>query len=463
MTVDPPVGPGPDGWDADIHPFPSGWPAPTRRLATQRWLVDAVIRQVGVDWDQGRTRYIGNAGGTDAEVDFGQARERIAKLADIERVFATLGMRRERLADAAIAAGHDVTARKHAFIASLLWGAAEWTFFVSPEQVRRAETANRHKLRCYDLWMGRAPHPVRRIRVPYGRGSLSGVLHLPPGVTGPVPCVLHVGGMDSFKEHAVLMSGDRYLDRGIARFLVDLPGQGEAVLEGAFIGRTNMVEAGLAALEVLRQQPDIDGTRLGITGVSFGSWWATQIAAHAPGLAGTAVWAVVHEAGLESIFEQVSPTFKARFMAMAGYVDEDAFDAFARRWTLADDAPRVTHPYLVIAGEDDELSPIGHTYRLVDRVAGPRELVVYRGERHSIGGGPAARLGPNAMDLAADWFADRFAGRETTERVTVVDVTGHEATEPLAPWLADAIARTDATLDDLSGARGRASGQAAGA
>lgn len=463
MTVDPPVGPGPDGWDADIHPFPSGWPAPTRRLATQRWLVDAVIRQVGVDWDQGRTRYIGNAGGTDAEVDFGQARERIAKLADIERVFATLGMRRERLADAAIAAGHDVTARKHAFIASLLWGAAEWTFFVSAEQVRRAEAANRHKLRCYDLWMGRAPHPVRRIRVPYGRGSLSGILHLPPGATGPVPCVLHVGGMDSFKEHAVLMSGDRYLDRGIARFLVDLPGQGEAVLDGAFIGRTNMVEAGLAALEVLRQQPDIDGTRLGLTGVSFGSWWATQIAAHAPGLAGTAVWAVVHEAGLESIFEQVSPTFKARFMAMAGYVDEDAFDAFARRWTLADDAPRVTHPYLVIAGEDDELSPIGHTYRLVDHVAGPRELVVYRGERHSIGGGPAARLGPNAMDLAADWFADRFAGRDTTERVTVVDVTGHEATEPLAPWLADAIARTDATLDDLSGARGRASGQAAGA
>ncbi len=441
--------PGPDGWDADIHPFPAGWPAPTRRMSAQRWLVDAVIRQVGPDWDQGRTRYIGNAGGTAAEIDFGQARERITKLADMERVFATLGMRRERLAEAAIAAGHDVTARAHAFIAALLWGSAEWTFFVSPEQVRRAELANQHKLRCYDLWMGRAPHPVRRLRVPYGRGSLSGILHLPAGATGPVPCVLHVGGMDSFKEHAVLMSGDRYLDRGIARFLVDLPGQGEAVLDGAFIGRTNMVEAGLASLEVLRAQPDIDATRLGLTGVSFGSWWATQIAAHAPDLAGTAVWAVVHEAGLQSIFEEVSPTFKARFMAMAGYVDEDAFDAFARRWSLADEAPGVTHPYLVLAGEDDELSPIRNTYRLVDQVAGARELVVYRGERHSIGGGPAARLGPNAMDLAADWFADRFAGRPTEERVTVVDVTGQTASEPLRPWLADALARAATPLEDL--------------
>ncbi|MBX3031717.1 MAG: alpha/beta hydrolase [Chloroflexi bacterium] len=449
MPADPMTHPGSDGWDADIHPFPAGWPAPTRRMSEQRWLVDAVIRQVGVDWDQGRTRYIGNAGGVDAEIDFGQARERITKLADVERVFATLGARRERLAEAAIAAGHDVTARKHAFIASLLWGAAEWTFFASPEQVRRAEVANQHKRRCHDLWMERAPHPVRRIRVPYGRGSLSGILHLPPNADGPVPCVLHVGGMDSFKEHAVLMSGDRYLDRGIARFLVDLPGQGEAVLDGAFIGRTNMVEAGLASLEVLRQQPDIDASRLGLTGVSFGSWWATQIAAHAPDLAGTAVWAVVHEAGLEHIFEQVSPTFKARFMAMAGYVDEDAFDAFARRWRLDDEATRVTHPYLVLAGEDDELSPIEHTYRLLDRVPGPRELVVYRGERHSIGGGPAARLGPNAMDLAADWFADRFAGRPTEERVTVVDVTGQTATEPLEPWLASAIARMDPALDDL--------------
>jgi len=199
MPLDQMTQPGPDGWDADSHPFPTGWPAPTRRMSAQRWLVDAVIRQVGVDWDQGRTRYIGNAGGTDAEIDFGQARERIAKLADIERVFATLGMRRERLAEAAVAAGHHVTARKHAYIASLLWGAAEWTFFVSPEQVRRAEVANQHKLRCYDLWMEHAPHPVRRIRVPYGRGSLSGILHLPPNASGPVPCVLHVGGMDSFK------------------------------------------------------------------------------------------------------------------------------------------------------------------------------------------------------------------------------------------------------------------------
>ena len=79
--------PGPDGWDIGSNPTPEEWPAPVRRFTEQRWLVDAAIRTIGIDWDQGRTRYIGNAGGVAAEGDFARAREQITKLADVERVF----------------------------------------------------------------------------------------------------------------------------------------------------------------------------------------------------------------------------------------------------------------------------------------------------------------------------------------------------------------------------------------
>jgi dienelactone hydrolase len=430
--------PGPDGWEAGFHALPPGWPAMTRRLRDQRWLVDATISQVGVDWDQGRTRYIGAAGGLDAEPDFARVRETVRKLADIEPAFAAGARRRETRARAAQERGHPVPARTHAFIASILWGAAEWTFFLDRAAARRADEHNARKLACYDQWLALAPHPVRRLRIPYGDGSLSAVLHLPVGADearGSIPATLHVGGMDSFKEHAVAMLGDRFLQRGIARLIFDGPGQGEAILEGAFVSRRNMVDAGLAALEVLGAQPEIDPSRIGVTGVSFGSWWATQIAAHASQVAATAVWAVVHEPGLESIFEVATPTFKARFMAMAGFVDEDAFDAFARRWTLDEDAPRVTHPYLVVAGEEDELSPIVHTYRLLGRVAGQRQLILYRGERHSVGGGAAARLGPNHLDAVADWLADRFAGRPVEEDATIVETTGQAGSRPLDTWL----------------------------
>jgi dienelactone hydrolase len=439
--------PGPDGWAVGFHPRPAGWPAPTRRLTEQLWAVDAAIRQIGVDWDQGRTRYIGAAGGLDAEPDFARVRAAVTKLSDLERVFAAEAVRRERRARDAIAAGLHVSARSHGFIAALLYGAAEWTFFLTPAAARQAHEHNASKLVCYDLWMERAPHPVRRLRIPYGTGSLSAVLHLPPGSDGArdeVPAVLHVGGMDSFKEHAVAMVGDRYLQRGIARLLFDGPGQGEAIFDGAWVSRTNMIDAGLAALDVLAGQPEIDASRLGVTGVSFGSWWATQIAAHAPDLRATAVWAVAHDNGLHSIFEEATPTFKARFMAMAGYVDEAAFDAFARRWDLDGDAAAIRSPYLVIAGEDDELSPIGSTYRLLDRMPAQRRLVLYRGERHSVGGGPASRLGPSHLDAAADWFVERFDDRPLVEDVTVVETSGQVAVHPLREWLPSALARLEA-------------------
>lgn len=428
--------------DADLafRAKPAGWPAPTRRFTEQRWAIDAAISQIGIDWDQGRTRYIGGAAAGSAEADFNQARLSINKLADVERVFSDLARKRDAAARRELHDGHPVAARSHAFVAALLWGTAEWTFFISASASARAQECSANKSSSLDLWMAHAPHPVRRLRVPYGGGSLSAILHLPEsahGARGTVPAVLHVGGMDSFKEHAVAMVGDRYLQRGIARLVFDGPGQGEAIFDGAFVSRSNMVEAGLAAIEVLRAQPEIDASRIGISGVSFGSWWATQIAAQAD-VRATAVWAVCHQNGLHDIFEVATPTFKARFMAMAGYVDEDAFDIFARAWSIDDDAARVARPYLVIAGEDDELSPIEHTYRLLRRMPAPRRLMLYRGERHSIGGGPAARLGPNHLDAAADWFVDRFDDRPLVEDVTIVETSGQTRMAALDGWLSEA-------------------------
>ena len=127
---------------------------------------------------------------------------------------------------------------------------------------------------------------------------------------------------------------------------------------------------------------------------------------------------------MRSIFESASPTFKARFMAMAGMTDEARFDVFARSLDLRSIAGGIDRPFLAIAGEDDELSPLEHTIDLLRRVTGPAAVVVYRGERHSIGGAPSARLGPNHIDLAADWLAACFAGRPVASTFTTVEPDG---------------------------------------
>ena len=63
-------------------------------------------------------------------------------------------------------------------------------------------------------------------------------------------------------------------------------------------------------------------------------------------------------------------------MYMAGYEDEAKFDRFAEGFRL--NGAEVKSPYLVLAGEDDELSPIKSTYQLFDEIHMPKKLVVYR-------------------------------------------------------------------------------------
>jgi alpha-beta hydrolase superfamily lysophospholipase len=247
-----------------------------------------------------------------------------------------------------------------------------------------------------------------------------------------VACIVQVGGMDSFKEHLVAMEGDPLLAAGVARLTFDGPGQGESVTRGLWVTATNFMDAGRAVVDWLRSRPEIDTARIGVSGVSFGSFWATQFASAVPGLIGAAVMLVVHESGMYDVFESVSPTFKSRFMYMSGLSDDEAaFDAFARTMSLDNVAADVRCPFLVVAGEEDDLSPIESTWRLLRGVTGPKRLVLYQGERHGISGGPAAIKGPDRDATIVEWFLDRVAGRAMSDELHFVDTEGRVHVSPL--------------------------------
>ena len=103
----------------------------------------------------------------------------------------------------------------------------------------------------------------------------------------------------------------------------------------------------------------------GVTGVSFGSFFGTIMAAHEPRIAATAVMSTCLEPGCHTIFEEASPTFKKRFMWMANYTDEGKFDEFVKTLTWEGHAEKIRGPYLVVAGEADELSPLEYTERMI--------------------------------------------------------------------------------------------------
>src|SRR5205814_1553772 len=231
------------------------------------------------------------------------------------------------------------------------------------ENSEQNRTYNRKKRECYTHYARLADHHVEAawIRLPDGH-SLPAWFHLPPGHRGGrVPVVIAIPGMDSFKEMSDALYGDRWLSRGMAVLALDGPGQYESpVLE------------------------------IGLAGNSFGSFFGTIAAAHEPRLRAIAVSAVCHEPGFHTIFEEASPTFKMRSMYMSGISDEAKFDELRKTMTWEGHAELIHSPYLCVAGEHEELSPLIHTERLLTALKGPKRFVVYQDSRHSVGNVPSA-------------------------------------------------------------------------
>lgn len=380
-----------------------------RRFDEQRWLLDNVIRANGIDWDQPRSLYLNAPCGVEANADFAGIRERVKKMEDIGPAFAAVARRREAKGRAAEEAGRTVTARDNYFMAAIHWAAAQWPYDDNDDG---NIAGNERKRACYTRYAALADHHVEAAWIPFRGKAIPAWFHLPPGYRGGrLPAVIAVPGMDSFKEGQVALYGDRWLNRGMAVLAVDGPGQYEAPMLGLYFSTSAWAEAGPALYDWLAARAEIDPARIGVAGQSFGSFFATILAAHEPRIRACAVMSVCHEPGGETIFQRASPTFKKRFMYMSGITDEAEFDAFRRTITWEGHAEKIRMPYLCVAGEADELSPLAHSHRLVGAVAGPKQMVVYQDSRHSVGNVPAANLGPFPPVLVADWMADRLAGK----------------------------------------------------
>ncbi len=393
-----------------------------KRWQEQRWLLDSVVRIIGPEWDQGRLASIVRAGGPEASADIAAARSRIHKFDDISRELARVAARRERRAVGYEEAGHHVSARESYFIASLLYGTAQWPIFADTEENQRL---NRQKTECYSRYVQYADHEVRRAEIPLKGKAIPGWLHLPRDrAAGNLPCVISIPGMDSFKEGRVAQYGDKMLERGIAVLAIDGPGQSEALLRGVHVDATNWLDTGREVVKWIGSQPDLDPKRIGVTGTSFGSFWGTQVASVDDGIKGCAVQGVAHEPARYTLFHMEAPTFKLRFMFMSGYEDEEEFDQFVESITLDGIGESIKCPYLAIAGEDDSHSPIEYTYRLLDSIRSPKEMLLYEGADHGIGGSSSAELGPNPANYLANWLKDRLDGKPMESRHVFVDLAG---------------------------------------
>jgi dienelactone hydrolase len=396
--------------------------ATTKRFAEQRWALDNIIRANGIDWDQPRSLYLSAPCGVEANADFAAIRARVQKMADIGPAFESTAKRREAKARDAETENNLVTARDNWYMAAIHYGAAEWPYDDSGKQ---HIDLHKKKRECFSNYARLADHKIEAVSIPFKEKAIPAWFHLPPGYSGgKVPVIIVVPGMDSFKETSVALANDRWMQRGVAVLAIDGPGQYESPLLGVYVSMQNWIDAGPVLVDWLLQRPEVDAQKIGVTGTSFGSFFGTILAANEPRIAAAAVISTCLEPGCHTIFEEASPTFKKRFMWMSNYTDESKFNEFVKTLTWEGHVEKIRSPYLVVAGEADELSPLEHTERMIRTMTGPRQLVVYADSRHSVGNVPAANLGPFPPTLIADWLVARLSGKPFNSDRWFVEATG---------------------------------------
>jgi dipeptidyl aminopeptidase/acylaminoacyl peptidase len=240
--------------------------------------------------------------------------------------------------------------------------------------------------------------PASREEIPFEGSTLVGLFRAPLA-GAPHPTVLLIPGLDSTKEEFREVEKS-FLDRGMATFALDGPGQGEA--EWTLPIRPEWDVVGKAVIDHLHQMPDVDNDRIGVWGVSLGGFYAARLAA-----SDLPIRATISLAGPYSFGESwgnLNPLTRRAFQVRSFSSSEETAERRARDLTLEGFAENITQPLLVIIGKRDRLFPWSDGERLANEARGESKFVLLEEGNHG-----GANVIYRHRPLSADWMADHLA------------------------------------------------------
>jgi alpha-beta hydrolase superfamily lysophospholipase len=301
----------------------------------------------------------------------------------------------EALGREALAAEHLISAGQHLSRAAVYYHFAKFVFVEDLDQMREAHG---HAVRCLTDALPHLSPPGRRIEIGFEGAKLVGVLRLPGG-HGPHPAVLLLSGLDSAKEEQKSVE-ETFLERGIATFTVDGPGQGEAEYDLPIRGDWSL--PGKALLDALGAEADIDESRLAVWGVSLGGYYAPRVAA----AVGDRVRACVALAGpydFGDCWDGLPLLTRQTFQVRSGAGSDEEAHRIASTLSMDGSAGAIQAPLLIVFGRKDRLIPWQHAERLAAEAGGEVELLMLEDGNHG-----CANLAPRHRPYTADWVAERL-------------------------------------------------------
>ena len=146
---------------------------------------------------------------------------------------------------------------------------AQWPVPNSPGKSRAYERG----LQAYLKYAESMDPPMEVVKIPFDGKTITAYLRFPKQAKEPVPMILAISGLDSRKE-TVADSYEQILGKGVGFLAVDSPGTGQAPVKVS----ANAERMFSAVLDYLSQHPRVDRSRIIVSGVSFGGYWASKLA-----------------------------------------------------------------------------------------------------------------------------------------------------------------------------------------
>jgi 2,6-dihydroxypseudooxynicotine hydrolase len=232
---------------------------------------------------------------------------------------------------------------------------------------------------------------AERIEIPLDGFTMAGNLRRPPGVAKP-PLVLLLAGLDSTKEEFFGWE-QVFLDRGLATFSFDGPGQGETGLHSnIYPDYERAVSPVLDALDGFE--------RIGVAGVSLGGYYAPRAAAYEKRIHAAA--GISGPFNFGDCWDSLPQPTRETIAHHTGAASVDQAREKAAELDLADAAPRIDQPLLVITGKLDRLIPWQQSERIAK--AAPNATWVLFEEGNHVCNNIPYKYRP----LTADWLAERL-------------------------------------------------------
>jgi 2,6-dihydroxypseudooxynicotine hydrolase len=300
----------------------------------------------------------------------------------------------ENLGRVALAENRTRSAGAHLARASIYYHFAKFVFVEDLEQMRAAHT---NAVRCLTDALPHLDPPGERVEIPFESSRLVGVLRRPRGADSAALVVL-IPGLDSTKEE-FRNTEQLFLERGLATFSVDGPGQGEAEYDLAI--RADWERPAAAILDHLSGTSGIDPDRIGIWGVSLGGYYAPRVASEDERV--KACVALAGPFNFGEVWDELPQLTRDTFRVRAKVDTEDEARARALELSLEGRAQKIVVPLQVVMGKLDRLIPWQHARRLAETAGGTVDLLLLADGNHG-----CANVSYKHRYHTADWMAEQL-------------------------------------------------------